>query len=150
MSSWIKNVVDRIKDLNGSVDSYRKDSIIQSIPTVAYVNKAKKLIENKKYDEAEGVLREALDISTQDSRVYKYLGKIYEFNYNFTEAIGFYDKSSKLNPQDKEIWLRLGMSQLNFNQPEEALKSFERANKVTPVNTDVLTGWGMALMKLKK
>ena len=56
MSSWIKNVVDRIKDLNGSVDSYRKDSIIQSIPTVAYVNKAKKLIENKKYDEAEVVL----------------------------------------------------------------------------------------------
>ena len=47
MSSWIKNVVDRIKDLNGSVDNYRKDSIIQSIPTVAYVNKAKKLIENK-------------------------------------------------------------------------------------------------------
>ena len=150
MSSWIKNVVDRIKDLNGSVDSYRKDSIIQSIPTVAYVNKAKKLIENKKYDEAEGVLREALDISTQDSRVYKYLGKIYEFNYNFTEAIGFYDKSSKLNPQDKEIWLRLGMSQLNAKLFDDALKSFEKANKVTPMNTDVHTGWGMTLMKLKK
>lgn len=150
MSSWIKNVVDRIKDLNGSVDSYRKDSIIQSIPTVAYVNKAKKLIENKKYDEAEVVLREALDISTQDSRVYKYLGKIYEFNYNFTEAIGFYDKSSKLNPQDKEIWLRLGMSQLNAKLFDDALKSFEKANKVTPMNTDVHTGWGMTLMKLKK
>lgn len=150
MSSWIKNVVDRIKDLNGSVDSYRKDSIIQSIPTVAYVNKAKKLIENKRYDEAEVVLREALDISTQDSRVYKYLGKIYEYNYNFSEAIGFYTESSKLNPQDREIWLRLGMSQLNAKLFDESLKSFEQANKVTPMNTDVHTGWGMALMKLKK
>ena len=150
MSSWIKNIIDRIKDLNGSVDSYRKDSIIQSIPTVAYVNKAKKLIDSKRYDEAEVVLREALDISTQDSRVYKYLGKIYEYNYKFTDAIEFYENSSRLNPQDKEIWLRLGMSQLNAKMYDESLKSFEKANKVTPMNTDVHTGWGMVLMQLKK
>lgn len=136
--------------MNGSVDSYRKDSIIQSLPTVAYVNKAKKLIESKKFDEAESVLKEALDISTQDSLVYKYLGKIYESRYLFEDAMGFYSTSAKLNPQDKEIWLRYGMSQLNAGKYEDALASFEKGNKVTPMSTDIHTGWGMALMKLKK
>lgn len=150
MSGWIKNIFDKIKDLNVSVDSYKKDSIIQSLPTVAYVNKAKKLIEEKQFDKAEGILQEALDISQQDSSAYKYLGKIYEIRNQFEDATNYYEQSALLNPQDKEIWLRLGMSRLNSKKYNDAIEAFEQANKVTPVNTDVHTGWGMALMKLKK
>ena len=150
MFNKIKNIFGKIKDLNVSVDNYKQDSIIQSLPTVAYVNKAKKLIDEKKFDKAEELLKEALDISDQDSRVYKYLGKIYERNFDIINAIENYEKSAQLNPQDKEIWLRLGMCQLNFKQFEKSIESFEKANKVTPMNTDVYTGWGMALMRLKK
>lgn len=150
MFSWLKDICKDIKDLNFSVDKYTKDSIIQSLPTVASVNRAKKLIENKKFDEAEIILKKALDISQQDSKVYKYLGKISERRMNFAEAIEYYQKSSKLNPHDKEIWLRLGMSQLNNQMIDEAVTSFEQADKVSPLNTDVYTGWGMALMKQKK
>ena len=150
MSGWIKNIFDKIKDLNVSVDSYKQDSIIQSLPTVAYVNKAKKLIDERQFDKAEEVLQEALDISNQDSCAYKYLGKIYEMRNNFQDAVNYYEKSAKLNPQDKEIWLRLGMCRLNSKMYDTALDAFEQANKVTPLNTDVYTGWGMTLMKLKK
>lgn len=150
MSGWIKNVIDKIKDLSGSVDSYKQDSIIQSLPTVAYVNKAKKLLEERQFDKAEQILQKALDISDQDACAYKYLGKIYELRAKFCEAVNYYEKSARINPQDKEIWLRLGMSRLNCKQYENALDAFERANKVTPLNTDVHTGWGMTLMKLKK
>lgn len=150
MSGWIKNIINKVKELSGSVDTYKEESIIQSLPTVAYVNKAKKLLDEKKYDEAEVVLRKALDISNQDSLAYKYLGKIYEYNFKFSEAVEFYNSSAKLNPNDREIWLRLGMSQLNLKLYDESISSFEKANKVTPMNTDVHTGWGMALMKMKK
>lgn len=150
MSNWIEHIFDKIKDLSKSVDSYQKATIIQSLPTVAYVNRAKKLIDLKQFDDAEKILKKALDISNQDSRVYKYLGKINEFRTNFPQAVELYNTSAKLNPQDKEIWLRLGMSQLNAKMYNEAINSFEKANKVTPLNTDVQTGWGMALMKLKK
>lgn len=150
MSDWIKNIVNKVKDLSGSIDSYQKASIIQSLPTVAYVNKAKKLIEGRKFDEAEAILNEALDISDQDSRVYKYLGKICEMKAKFADAVMYYNTSAKINPQDKDIWLRLGMCQLNSKMYNDALESFERANKITPLNTDVQTGWGMTLMKLKK
>lgn len=150
MSDWIKNVVDKIKSLSGSVDDYKQESIIQSLPTVACVNKAKKLVEELKLDEAEQVLNEALDISTQDALVYKYLGKIYELRLNFSKAIQYYQQSSKINQNDKDIWLRLGMCQLNNNMYEEAITSFEKANKVSPLNTEVFTGWGMTLMRMKK
>ena len=150
MFSWVKNICENIKDLNFSVDKYKSDSIIQSLPTVAYVNKAKKLIADKKYDDAEILLIKALDISEQDALVYKYLGKINEQKNKFSEAVNYYSASGKLNPNDKEIWLRLGMSQLNAGKLDDAIVSFEQANKVTPYNTDVHTGWGMTLMKLKK
>lgn len=150
MSGWIKSIINKIKDLSVSVDSYQQDSIIQSLPTVAYVNKAKKLIEQKRYSEAEVILKKASDISTQDPLIYKYLGRIYENETKFKEAVEYYDISSKINPQDKEIWMRLGMCQLNSQMYDDALKSFEKADKVTPFNTDVQTGWGMTLMKLKK
>ena len=150
MFGRIKNIIDRIRLLNGSVDDYRQDSIIQSLPTVAYVNKAKKLIDKCKYTEAEELLKKALDISDKDSKVYKYLGKIREVASDFQTAIEYYHNSAFLNPQDKEIWLRLGMCQLSSMQLDDAITSFERANKITPFNTDVYTGWGMALMRQKK
>ncbi len=150
MFGWLKNLTGKINNLSGSVDSYKEDSIIQSIPTVAYVNKAKKLIDEKKYKEAEIILKKALDISTQDSLVYKYLGKIYEIDGNFKDAADNYHTSSMINPRDKEIWLRLGMCRLFLNFPDEAIKCFERADKISPFNTDIKTGWGMALMKQNK
>jgi len=146
----LKNIINRIKDLNISVDTYKQESIIQSLPTVAYVNKAKKFFEAKQFDKAEEILKKALDISTQDSLVYKYLGKIYERKFNFAKACEYYETSAKLNSQDKEIWLRLGMSRLNDKRFDEAISAFEKADKVTPMNTDVQTGWGIALMKLRK
>ena len=103
MSGWIKNIFGKIKDLSFSIDSYKQDSIIQSLPTVAYVNKAKRLLEDKRYDDAEEVLKKALDISTQDSCVFKYLGKIYEQKVKFEDAANYYQESANLNPQDKEI-----------------------------------------------
>lgn len=150
MFDWLKNVINNVKDLNISVDEYKNESIIQSIPSVAYVNKAKTLIEEKDYDKAEIILRRALDISQDDSIANKYLGKIYELRLDFANAVEYYKKSSEINPNDKEIWLRLGMCQLNSKKVEDAILSFEQANKVTAYNTDVYTGWGMALMKQKK
>ena len=150
MFKKLKQIYQNIRHLNSSVDSYKDESIIQSLPTVAYVNKAVKLIQNKKYEEAQKILESALDISSQDSLVYKYLGKIEEYKKNFKKAVEYYETSSKLNDHDKEIWLRLGMCRLYANMLEDALEAFEKADKITPLNTDVFTGWGMVLMKQKK
>lgn len=150
MFDKLKNIIDKVRNLNVSVDNYKQDSVIQSLPNVAYVNQAKKFIDKKQFKEAEEYLLKAIEISNQDSRAHKYLGKIYESQYKYNDALNQYEASSALNPQDKEIWLRIGMCRIAVKNFEQAIKSFEKADKVTPMNTDVQTGWGMALMRLKK
>ena len=57
-----------------SVDTYKKETDNQTIPSVAYVNRAKKLIDKSRYEDAKKVLEEALAITRKDALVYKYLG----------------------------------------------------------------------------
>lgn len=150
MFGKLKKFYEEIKNINNSVNNYTSDTVIQALPTVAYVNKAKKLIDEKDYSGAIEVLEAALDISDKDPLVYKYLGKISELNRNFKDAVYYYEKSATIAPNDKEIWLRLGMSYLYSDILDKAQIAFENANKLMPMNTDVQTGWGMVFMKQKK
>ena len=150
MFNGLKNIYNKIKNLNKSIDTYKDESIVQSLPTVAYVNRARKYVEDGNYQEAKRVLLSALDISEQDYLVYKYLGRIYENEHDFKNAIINYEKVIQLNPNDKDIHLRYGMVCLYSDNFDKAIESFERADKLTPHNTDVYTGWGMTLMKMKK
>ncbi len=150
MFSWLKKIHEKIKDLNISVDQYKKETDNQVIPSLAYVNRAKKLIDKNEYLEARDVLLEALEINQKDSIVLKYLGIVEEKLGNFDEAISLYKKSSELNPQDKNIWYRLGMTQVTIKKYEDAELSFEKADKISQINTDIQTGWGMALFKQRK
>lgn len=150
MFGWLSNVIQKIKELSSSVDSYKKDTIIQSLPSLALVNRAKKLMEQQKYEEAEAVLLKALEFSKKDSLVYKYLGAVYEKLARHEDAVENYQLSADLEPHDKIIWQRLGFSLISCKKYEQAEKSFENANKICPENTDTFTGWGMALMKQGK
>lgn len=150
MFDWLKNIYNQIKDLNTSVEAYKKETGNQSQPSVAYLNRAKKLMDKSQFLEARDILTEALLITQNDALVYKYLGTCEEHLGNFEGALYIYKKSASLNPQDKNIWHKLGMVQVNLKNYAEAEKYFEQADKVSPVNTDIQTGWGMALMKQKK
>lgn len=131
------------------IDNYQKDTVIQALPTLAYVNRAKKFIEKNQFVEAEGLLLKALEISQKDSLVYKYLGLVYEKIGNFNLAVENYQKSADLNSNDKNIWQRLGFSLISAKKYEQAVNAFENSNKIQPNNTDTFTGWGMALTKLQ-
>ena len=136
--------------MDGSIDKYKKDTIIQSLPSLAYVNRAKKLIEGGYLKEAENILNSALNLPQEDALVYKYLGIVAEKTGRKSDAIVAYKKAAKINPHDKDIWRQLGFVLVSVNFAEEAAECFENANKITPLNTDVYTGWGMSLLKLKK
>ena len=43
MFNGFKNIYNKIKNLNKSIDDYKDESVVQSLPTVAYVNRAKNL-----------------------------------------------------------------------------------------------------------
>lgn len=150
MFDWLEKIIEKIASLNFSVDKYKKDTIIQSLPSLAYVNRAKTCIDEEDYKEAERILNEALELPQEDALVYKYLGITAEKTGRIDDALRAYKKSATLNSQDKDIWKMLGFSYLNCNLCEDAEKSFENANRISPSNTDIFTGWGMTLMKQKR
>lgn len=150
MLDKIKKIFKNINKLNVSVDEYKNDSIIQSLPTVAYINKAKKLINEKKYDQAQEILNQALGISSQDNLVYKYLGDIAEQKKEYQKAAQYYDKSLKIDSQNREILFKAGMSRLNCGEYEKGLEYFLKADHISPNNSEIKTGIGLAYMKMGK
>ena len=150
MLSRLKRIIEYIRNLNLSIDRYKESTIIQSLPSVAYVNRAKKMLEENKAEEAEAVLLEALNLTEKDPLVYKYLGMVYDKKHEHSKAVDAYKKSAQICYTDKNIWQKLGFAQMSCHDYEEAEKSFENSDKIAPANSDTFTGWGMALMKQKK
>ncbi len=150
MSDWFEKIINKIQALNSKIDNYNTDTVIQSLPSVAYVNRAKKLIEKGQYKDALEILTEAESLPQEDALVYKYKGIIYDRLFRFDDAVQAYKKSANLNKNDKLIWKNLGYSLLNTGLYDEADEAFENADKITPTNSEVFLGWGMSLMKQQK
>lgn len=150
MFDWLEDIFKKISQLNATVENYKEETVIQSLPSVAYVNRAKKCIENGQYKDALEILKKAESLPQEDSLVYKYQGIIYDKLFRFEEAAQAYKKSAKLNCNDKIIWQKLGFALLNLKLYDQSVESFENADKIFPGNSETLMGWGMALMKLGK
>ena len=150
MFSWLENILSKVKSLNTSIDQYKSDTVIQSLPSFAHVNKAKKLIEKGELEKAKQVLIKAMEFPNKDALVYKYLGIIYDKEKKFDKAVAAYQISADWNPQDKNIWQKLGFALIAVNNYVSAEKAFDNANRIAAGNTDTFTGWGMALMKQKR
>ena len=150
MFDWLVQTLNKIKEISGSIDKYKKDTVIQSLPSYSCVSRAKKLLEQNKPIEAKEVLEKALSLPQKDALVYKYLGIVYEKLGDNAAAVENFQMSADIEPQDKEIWKKLGFALITVGKFEQAEKSFENADKIQSSNTDTFTGWGMALMKQKK
>lgn len=150
MFNGLKNIWDKIKTLSKDLDEYKKDTIVQSLPALAHVNRAKKLIDKKCLAEAEAELLKALKLPQEDALVYKYLGIVYERQQQYEKAREYYQLSADLSPHDKMIWRHLGICLIAIRRYDLAEKAFENADKITPNNTDVFFGWGMAFYKQDK
>ena len=150
LSDWFEKIINKVKTLNSKIDDYKSDSVIQSLPSVAYVNRAKKLIEKGQYKDALEILTEAESLPQEDALVYKYKGIIYDKLFRFDDSVKAYKKSANLNKNDKLIWKNLGYALLNVGLYDEADEAFENADKITPTNSEVFLGWGMSLMKQEK
>ena len=101
MSDWFEKIIEKIQTINSKIDSYKNDSVIQSLPSVAYVNRAKKFIDNGRYKDALDILVEAESLPQQDALVYKYQGIIYDKLFRFDDSVKAYKISANLNPHDK-------------------------------------------------
>ena len=150
MFDLLVKIFKKIKKLSNTIDNYKHDTVVQSLPAVALVNQAKKHYEKEEYLEAKLILDKAMQLPQKDALVFKYSGMVYEKLGQPEEAVNYYRNSADLNPNDKFIWQKLGFALIAVNKYKEAEKSFENADKIFHGNTDTLTGWGMTLMKQQR
>lgn len=101
MFDRFKKIIEHVKELNFSIDKYKNDTIVQSLPTKAFVNRAKKCIDEQDFKGAETILNEALELPQEDALVYKYLGICAEKTGRFDDAMRAYKKSANINAQIK-------------------------------------------------
>lgn len=86
MFSRFKKIIEDITNLNSRIDTYKEDTVIQSLPSVAYVNRAKKAID--KGQDIKTHLNFYIRLQSlpqEDALVYKYQGIIYDKLFRFCE-----------------------------------------------------------------
>lgn len=114
MFSRFKKIIEDITNLNSRIDTYKEDTVIQSLPSVAYVNRAKKAIDKGQYKDALELLHQAESLPQEDALVYKYQGIIYDKLFRFDDAVRVYKNpqtSTAMTKLSGKIWvLRLSMS----------------------------------------
>ena len=98
MSGWLKKIREKIKDLNVSVNEYKKETGNQALPTIAYINRAKKFIDKDcliySFDgghQYEGVIKEVTDGAILIEKD----GKVEAINLEFVMRIREYPKNKK-------------------------------------------------------
>ena len=129
MFDWLRYAVEKIGEINAFLDKYKKEAVVQSMPSYSCVSRAKKLIDENKLLEAKEVLEKALSLPQKDALVYKYLGVVYEKLGDNASAVENFQTSADIEPQDKDIWKRLGFALITAGKFEQAEKSFENADK---------------------
>ena len=116
MFDKIREIINRILNLNKTLDNYKKEAVVEALPSLAYVNRAKKCIDRGEFDKAKKILEEAMELPQEDALVYKYLGIVCDKTGRLAEAITAFKKSANINDADKEIWRFLGFALMNSNK----------------------------------
>jgi Flp pilus assembly protein TadD len=98
----------------------------------AAVKLAKTLLREKKYQEAESLLRSQVRSAPQDERLHFLLGGACFQQEKFSEAEGEYRQVVALKPDNVDAWFNRGVALLKLNQTGEAKEAFATAVRISP------------------
>lgn len=85
------------------------------------------LLEQKKYDEAIGVLRQATILKSDSEKAYNYLGIACFMKKNFTEALNCFQKALAINPAYAAAICNLGNVQFEAGEVDAAVATLSKA-----------------------
>lgn len=94
-----------------------------------FIDKATKLITDKKYDEAIQQIQQAIKIYPSDPSFHILLGDVYERSNKSDEAIAAFEQARKINPSDWTPYYRIGVVRLNQKKYSEAVDFLQDAAK---------------------
>jgi tetratricopeptide (TPR) repeat protein len=89
-------------------------------------------LETNKIEDAESILNDILEISTDSVNIFNSLGVLYRKKGDFEAALKQYKKAIKVHPDGIYILYNIGRLYIDMKAPENAVEYFERALIVKP------------------
>jgi pentatricopeptide repeat protein len=98
-----------------------------------YLQKAADIYMDKEnVEEAETILNDILEISSDSVNVFNSLGVLYRKKGDFRNALKNYEKALKIHPEETYILYNIGRLFLDMKDPGKAMEYFERAVIIDP------------------
>ncbi len=83
---------------------------------------------------AEKLWRKAINLSPNDSRLYRNLGSLYFDNGYYEKAVNQYKISLELNPNEFKVYLVSGLAYLKLQDQAKAIEMFQNVLRIQPNN----------------
>ena len=101
---------------------------LEAISKENYFNEAKKLYENKKYEESKFLFQKNIVFNPKDSKSYYYLAKIFEIEENENEIEKNLNTALLLKPNDEKamyMLIDIKLKRSNFSKVKELSDNFK-------------------------
>jgi len=101
---------------------------LEAISKENYFNEAKKLYENKKYEESKFLFQKNIVFNPKDSKSYYYLAKIFEIEENENEIEKNLNTALLLKPNDEKamyMLIDIKLKRSNFSKVKELSEDFK-------------------------
>jgi len=115
----------------------------------AWVRLGSLYFDNQKYEEAEKIMTEAIDLFPHDFAINLILGLSLAQQGKNAEAKNYLKKATELNPADVTALSAYGFSLSQLNENEEAAIYLKRALVMDPINVNLLGQLGLILNNLQ-
>lgn len=106
-------------------------SSLQAQSAEELMEKAEFLTNNSRYEEALGIIDQALKVSSKDAFIHYRKAETLIGLGRFREAIGSLEKSVQLNPKYMEAYEMLGNLYSQFRKAPQAVKNYEQAYSIS-------------------
>ena len=103
-------------------------------PAYELAHNAAKALANKQLNEAEKLVKQAIEIEPNEAQFHSLAGSIYQAKGNNDLALAEHNKATKLNPEQFSYYLARGESLAAQGQTKLALKDFEKSMSLLPTS----------------
>ncbi len=147
-------IVDSLKPLNQRIKSVSDQIAIVEMYSekgiMKLVELGEKLFHERKFREAEKILRKVISLDPNNIRAYEILIQILSIFKRYSEAYNLCIKALELDRKNAELWNLLGLIFNAVGDPVRAKAAYEKALEIDPNNINALTNLGFIYYRFGK
>jgi len=142
------DILYNMGDFEGAGEVLGKIRFLPETPLKVYLKAVQLYSRMEMYDEAEAIVKVAMELFPEHHDLSYLYGKILEMKGEDDEALTVYQKCLAIKPNNAEVMNSIGCIMEKRDRLIEALSYFERAHKLQPFNAKIEANLGIVLSRL--